>query len=92
MKSSMGKVKETKTKEERLKEGVSLLTQLREAGVKQSYGGFQELKTRISEWVNTGEPWEGSVSFPEHGRVAELELPKYNNKPAGMHFKVKKGF
>lgn len=88
----MGKVKELKTKEDRLKEGVSLLTQLRQAGVKELYGGFQELKRKISEWVTTGEPWEGSVSFPEHGRVAEVELPKYNNKAAGLHFKVKKGY
>lgn len=92
MKLSMGKVKELKTKEERVKEGISLLTQLRQAGVKEQFGGFQELKTRISEWVNTGEPWEGSVSFFEHGRVAEVELPKYNNRAAGLHFKVKKGF
>ena len=88
----MGKVKELKTKQERLKEGISLLTQLREAGVKVTYGGFQELKSKISEWVNTGETWEGSVSFPEHGRVAEVELPKYNNRAAGLHFKVKKGY
>jgi hypothetical protein len=88
----MGRVKELKTKQERLKEGISLLTQLREAGVKETYGGFQELKSKISEWVNTGETWEGSVSFPEHGRIAEVELPKYNNRAAGLHFKVKKGY
>lgn len=87
----MGKVKELKTKGERLKEGVSLLTQLREAGVKELYGGFQDLKQKISDWVNTGEAWEGSVPFPEHGRIAEVELPKYNNRAAGLHFKVKKG-
>lgn len=86
----MGKVKVVKTKEERLKEGISLLKQLREAGVKELYGGFQELKTRISEWVTTGDSWEGTISFAEHGRVAEVELPKYNNRAAGMHFKVKK--
>jgi hypothetical protein len=86
----MGKVKEVKTKAERLKEGVSLLTQLREAGVKELYGGYQDLKGKISEWVNTGESWEGTVAFPEHGRVAEVELPKYNNRAAGLHFKVKK--
>jgi hypothetical protein len=87
----MGKVKNLKTKEDRLKEGISLLTQLREAGVKQLYGGYQELKAKISEWVNTGEAWEGSIPFPEHGRVAEVELPKYDNRAAGLHFKVKKG-
>ena len=84
-------VKQLKTKEERLKEGISLLTQLKEANVRQ-YGGFTELQEKISEWVKTGEPWEGSIPFPEHGRVAELQLPKYNNKAAGMAFKVKSTF
>jgi hypothetical protein len=86
----MGKVKELKTKEERVQEGINLLKQLREAGVRVTFGGFQELKSRISDWVNTGEPWEGVVPFPEHGRMAEVELPRYNNRAAGINFKVAK--
>jgi len=86
----MGNTKQLKTKEERVQEGISLLRQLREGGVKELYGGFQELKSRISEWVNAGEPWEGTVSFPEHGRIAEVELPKYNNRSAAINFKVHK--
>jgi hypothetical protein len=82
-------MKEIKAKEDRLKEGVSLLTQLREANVKQS-GGFKDLQEKISEWVKTGEPWDGTISFVEHGRVADVSLPKYNNKAAGLNFKVKK--
>jgi hypothetical protein len=85
----MGKQKEPKTKEERLKEGISLLTQLKNANVKELIYGYQELKRQISEWVNTGEAWEGTIPFPEHGREAVVELPKYNNKAAGIHFNVK---
>jgi hypothetical protein len=85
----MGKPKELKTKEERVKEGVSLLTQLRTAYVKEHIYGYQELKRKISEWVNTGEAWEGTIPFPEHGREAVVDLPKYNNKAAGIHFNVK---
>ena len=48
----MGKV--LKTKEDRLKEGIHLLTQLRDGHVKEQYFGYQELKLMISEWVNTG--------------------------------------
>ena len=51
----MGKQKELKSKEDRVKEGVSLLTQLRTAFVKEHIYGYQELKRQISEWVNTGE-------------------------------------
>lgn len=88
----MGKPKEPKTKEERLKEGISLLTQLKNANVKELIYGYQELKRQISEWVNTGEAWEGTIPFPEHGREAVVELPKYNNKAAGIHFNVKAPF
>lgn len=88
----MGKPKELKSKEDRVKEGVSLLTQLRTAFVKEHIYGYQELKRQISEWVNTGEPWEGTIPFPEHGREAVVELPKYNNKAAGIHFNVKAAF
>lgn len=88
----MGKPKEPKTKEERLKEGISLLTQLRTAYVKEHIYGYQELKRQISTWVNTGEPWEGTIPFPEHAREAVVELPKYNNKAAGIHFNVKEPF
>jgi len=87
----MGGIKQPKKKEERVQEGVSLLKQLQEAGVKVTFGGFQELQGRIRDWVNTGEPWEGVVPFPEHGRVAEVELPRYNNRAAGIHFKIKRG-
>ena len=85
----MGKPKELKSKEDRVKEGVSLLTQLRTAFVKEHIYGYQELKRQISEWVNTGESWEGTIPFPEHGREAVVDLPKYNNKAAGIHFNVK---
>jgi len=84
----MGKVKEVKTKEARVQEGVNLLKQLRDAGVKVTFGGFQELKRRISDWVNTGEPWEGVVAFPEHGRMAEVVLPRYDNRAAGINFRI----
>ena len=87
----MGGIKQPKKKEERVQEGVSLLKQLQEAGVKVTFGGFQELQGRIRDWVNTGEPWEGVVPFPEHGRVAEVELPRYNNRAAGINFKIKRG-
>ena len=88
----MGKPKEPKTKEERVKEGISLLTQLRTAHVKENIYGYQELKRKISEWVNTGEAWEGTIPFSEHGREAVVDLPKYNNKAAGIHFNVKAPF
>lgn len=88
----MGKPKQEKTQEERLTEGISLLKQLREAGVKDNGMGFQLVKAQISEWVKTGDSWSGTISFAEHGREAELQLPKYNNKSADIRLKVKRAY
>ena len=82
-------MKEEKTKEARLKEGISILTQLRDAKVIESGLGYQELKRQISTWVITGLPWDGLIDFKEHGRIGEVSLPRYNNKAATMHFKIK---
>lgn len=87
----MGKLKILKTREERVTEGINLLKQLLDAGVKQHLS-FQNLKQKISEWVTTGNPWEGTITFTEHGRIAEVNLPKYNNRAAEINFKVKKSF
>ena len=80
--------KQDKTKEERLKEGLSLLTQLKEGGVRGNSLGFLALRQQISAWVDTGISWEGTIPFTEYGREAVVSLPKYNNKAAGLNFKV----
>ena len=49
-----------------------------------------ELKQKISTWIEGGEPWSGTIPFPEYGREVLLALPKYNNKAADLHFKVVK--
>ncbi len=88
----MGKVKTIKPKEDRLKEGINLLKQLKDNGVKEYSLGFIELKDKISEWVKSEDGWEGTISFSDYGRIAEVDLPKYTNRSAGINFKVKKAF
>lgn len=83
-------LKEIKTKEDRVKEGVALLKQLKSAGVSDTSIGFLELKEKINAWVKSEHSWEGTVSFPEYNRVAEVDLPRYNNRAAGINFKVKR--
>jgi len=89
----MGRLpKQIKPKQERLLEGINILKQLRDAGVKEHSLGFIELKQKISEWVSGEGSWEGTIEFMDYGRVAEVELPRYNNKAAGINFKVKRAF
>ena len=68
------------------------MKQLRDNGVKEFSLGFIELKEKIREWVKSEDGWEGTISFSDYGRIAEVELPKYDNKAAGLNFKVKKAF
>jgi hypothetical protein len=42
----------------------------------------------MSTWVETGEPADYDIPFPEYGRVAVVSLPRYNNKAATIHFKM----
>jgi hypothetical protein len=80
-----------KTKEDRLKEGLHILNQLKEAGVLPSSGGFIELRTQVSEWVNSGKSWDGRIEFPEYGRYALVELPKSAKVSASLAFKRRVG-
>jgi hypothetical protein len=80
-----------KTKEDRLKEGLHILNQLKEGGVAQTSGGFVELKTQVSEWVNSGKSWDGRIEFPEYGRYAIVELPKSAKVVASLAFKRTRG-
>lgn len=77
-----------KTKEERVKEGIQLLRQLKDTGVDVSYSSFKEVQKRISDWINTGDAWTGKIKFPDYGRVAEILLPRRAGAVASIAFRV----
>jgi hypothetical protein len=84
-------LKEIKSREERVKEGISILKQLKEGGVSHTSMGFIELKQKITEWIDSETGWEGIIPFPEYGRVGEVDLARYNNRSSAINFKVKRG-
>lgn len=79
-----------KSKSDRLAEGVSILTQLRDGGVRKNSLGFLLLKREITTWVDKGALWEGAIPFQEYGREAIVWLPSHGKKAATLHFKVVK--
>ena len=81
--------KSEKSKEDRLKETMNLLTQLQTGGVRKNTHSFLDLKQKMSVWVETGEPADYTVPFPEYGREAIVSLPRYDNKAATIKFNVK---
>jgi len=79
-----------KTKEERLKEGISLLKQLLEIVKNEGTPGYPEVKAVITEWIQTGVPYLGRIDFEFYARYAEISLPKSAKLAATLAFKVKK--
>ena len=85
----MGRPKEPKPQADRLREGVSLLTQLREAGIRENSVPYLQTKQAITEWVKTGIPYEDKLDYSQYGYIGHLSLPKYTNKAADIQLKVK---
>ena len=83
-------LKAEKTKEARLSETINLLKELQTNGVKKNSLSFQDLKKKMSEWVNTGSSADYTVPFHEYGREAIVSLPRYDNKAATINFNVKR--
>ena len=78
-----------KSKEDRLKEGVQLLLQLKGTGVDAELS-YKQVKERVDDWVKTGDPWSGKIQFPDCNRVAEIILPRKAANTASLLFRVKK--
>lgn len=79
-----------KPKEDRLKEGISLLKQMNDMILDLEHPGMIELKTVISNWVKDGKAYDGKIDFYDHDRFAEVSLPRTANKAATVAFKNKK--
>jgi hypothetical protein len=80
-----------KPKEDRLKEGISLLKQMNDMIKDLDHPGMVELKQVITAWVNDGKAYDGKIDFYDHDRFAEVSLPRTANKAATVAFKNKGG-
>jgi len=76
-----------KSKEERLKEGISLLKQILDLVHDAELEAYLELKRVITEWIQTGKAWDGKIEFPSEGRTAELSLPRSATLAATLAYK-----
>ena len=76
-----------KPKEERLKETITLLKKLKEIGVPSDNHFYNEIKERMSEWINDGEELEEKIDFVSHW--AELNLPVKKGRVASLNLKAK---
>lgn len=71
-----------KTKEERLKEGITLLKKLRDAGVPADNLGFKEIQKAVSDWVVNGESFRATIPITRYDRDADITLPEKKGQTA----------
>jgi hypothetical protein len=69
------KEKPVKAQEERLKESMYLLQQLRELGIAQTEPGYKELSGKLNDWIKGGPSWSGTIDFHRFNRRARVILP-----------------
>jgi len=77
-----------KSKEDRLKETLRLLSELKRVGLSPVTVGYDKVKEILSKWVKDGEAVEAEVIFPRFDRVAKVSLPKMDDRAAGISLKV----
>jgi hypothetical protein len=81
---------ETKTLQERLQESMRILKQIQDLGIAPTDPSYKELSTHFSNWVKTGEAWEGTVDFFRYGRNAEVFLPSKKGRVAKCNLLMRK--
>jgi hypothetical protein len=76
--------KPVKSKADRVKEAITLLTKLKELGIPDTEPGYKQTKGHLDSWINGGDAWSGRVDFPRFGRRAELILPVRADRISSM--------
>jgi hypothetical protein len=80
--TKQGKI--AKSKQDRVKEAITILKKLQELGIPQNEPGYVLTKQKLDEWIAGGDRWEGRVDFPRFQRRAELVLPVRADKTVEM--------
>lgn len=80
-----------KTKEERVKETIAILKQLIDLGISISDPSYKEIKAEFDKWIETGEPWSGSIHLARYGRRADIELPRRSGRAATLNLRAIRG-
>lgn len=68
----------------RIEECIRVMKQIRDLGIPPDYPPLKELSGRLSDYVKTGEPWSGKIKFEAYGRVADVILPRREDRQIGV--------
>lgn len=78
-----------KSREDRVKESITIILKMIEIGVSRTDPSFLEMKSRMDEWIDGGKSWTGKIKFPLVGRYAIIVLPERASTCATVEFKVR---
>lgn len=76
-----------KTKEDRVKEAVTLLKKLATAGIPTSHEVYIHVNDQVINWVKTGIPSSETIDLGTH--IGELVLPALKDVNISFHLKKK---
>ena len=79
-----------KTKDERVRESVQILTKLRGLGIPQNDIGYLLTKQALDSWIASGEEAHHEIPFPRANRTGYLDLPSLASDIARFVLKVDK--
>lgn len=71
----------------RLEQSLHVMREMYDLGFPADYPPLKELSRRLSDYVKTGEPWSGKIKFETYGRVAEIILPRKENREISVVLK-----
>lgn len=64
----------------RVEECIRVMKQIRDLGIPNEYPPLKELSRKMSDYIKTGDPWSGKIKFEAYGRVADVILPRRNDR------------
>lgn len=64
----------------RLEESMRVMREMYDLGFPTDYPPLKELSRRLSDYVKTGEPWSGKIKFETYKRVAQVILPRREDR------------
>lgn len=64
----------------RIEECIKVMKQIRDLGIPNEYPPLKELSKRMSDYIKTGDPWSGKIKFEAYSRVADVILPRRNDR------------
>lgn len=77
-----------KSKGDRVKEAVEILTQLKEVGIPPEDSGYKLTKQHLDAWIADGESRSEKIPFVRAMRVAHMILPRLEGRPASFALKA----